>query len=111
VRASEEEALRRVAEKKKTARRDEPARDTRAAQRNAQRRVTELETQIQSLESRIDKLTHELEDPELYTKTNGVTRATVLGVDLEKLKKELERTLEEWGTASDALDTYGASGP
>ena len=111
VRASEDEALRRVAEKKKTARRDEPHRDTRTAQRNAQRKVSELETQIQSLESRIETVTHELEDPGLYTRPNGVTRATELGVDLERLKKDLERALEEWGTASDSLDTYSASGP
>ncbi|MEP6491610.1 MAG: ABC-F family ATP-binding cassette domain-containing protein [bacterium] len=111
VRASEEEALRRVHEKKKTARRDEPSRETRAAQRNAQRRVTELEAQIQTLESRIETLTHELEDPELYTRSNGVARATELGVELERLKTDLERILEDWSKASDALDTSNAAGP
>jgi ATP-binding cassette, subfamily F, member 3 len=108
VRASEEEALRRVQEKKKTARREESGRDDKNAFKNAQRRVAQLETQIQALEGRIDAVTHELEDPELYTRTNGVARAKTLGGQLDELKSTLERTLEEWGMATDALDTLTA---
>src|SRR5262249_53911697 len=96
VRAAEEEALRRVQEKKKTARREESTRDARATLRSAQRRVADLETQIQELESRIGVVTTELEDPELYTHTDGVGRATKLGAELDQAKAALERTLEQW---------------
>jgi ATP-binding cassette subfamily F protein 3 len=105
VRAAEEEGLRRVQEKKKTARRDDGGRDDRSTLRNAQRRVTELETEIQTLESRVETLTHELEDPALYTKPNGVERAKQLGAELDRIKPTLERVLDQWGTATEAVDT------
>jgi ATP-binding cassette subfamily F protein 3 len=108
VKAAEEEALRRVQERKKTARRDETNRDERDALRSARRRVAELETVINSLEAKIDELTRKLEDPELYTQANGPGRATQLGAELERLKRELERTLEDWGSASEALDALNA---
>jgi ATP-binding cassette, subfamily F, member 3 len=105
VRAAEEESLRRVEEKKKVARRETANRDDRNVLRTAQRRVAELETEIQQLEDRISALTNELEDPELYTRANGVDRARQLGIQLEELKPRLERSLDEWGTATEALDT------
>jgi ATP-binding cassette subfamily F protein 3 len=105
VRAAEEEGLRRVQEKKKTARRDDTGRDDRTVLRNAQRRVAELEAEIQTLESKIEKVTNELEDPALYTRPNGVERAKQLGIELDRLKPTLERALEQWGTATEALDT------
>ena len=105
VRAAEEEALRRVQEKKKTARRDDATRDERNVLRTAERRVAELESEIQTLERRVAAVTRELEDPELYTRNNGVERATELGAELDRLKLELERALEAWGTATEALDT------
>jgi ATP-binding cassette subfamily F protein 3 len=111
VKAAEEEALRRVQERKKTARRDEVGRDERDALRSARRRVNALETTISSLETRIDELTRTLEDPELYTQTKGPIRATELGTELERLKRELERTLEDWGSASEALDALNAGAP
>jgi ATP-binding cassette subfamily F protein 3 len=111
VKAAEEEALRRVQERKKTARRDEVGRDERDALRSARRRVNALETTISSLETRIDELTRTLEDPELYTQTKGPIRATELGTELERLKRELERTLEDWGSASEALDALNAGTP
>jgi ATP-binding cassette subfamily F protein 3 len=108
VKAAEEEALRRVHERKKTARRDETGRDERDSLRAARRRVTELETEISSIESRIETLTHTLEDPELYTQVSGPARAAELGTELERLKRELERALEHWGSASEALDALTA---
>jgi ATP-binding cassette, subfamily F, member 3 len=104
VKAAEEESLRRVQEKKKTARRDEPARDTRAALRNAQKRVSDLELEIQSTEARVEKLTRELEDPELYTRPAGVARAKELGMELDRLRGQLEAILEQWSQATEALD-------
>jgi ATP-binding cassette subfamily F protein 3 len=108
--AAEDEALRRVQEKKKTARREESARDARGVLRAAQKKVSDLELEIQSLESRIETLTQELEDPGLYTRPDGVAHATELGLNLERLRKELERTLDEWATASDSVDTLTAAG-
>ena len=108
VKAAEEEALRRVQEKKKTARKEDNARDNRNALRAAQKRVTDLETRIQELESRIETVSRELEDPELYTRADGVERAKDLGAELDRRKQELERVLEEWGTATEALDTLAA---
>jgi ATP-binding cassette subfamily F protein 3 len=108
VKAQEEEALRRVQEKKKMARREEPNRDARNALRAARQRVTDLESRIETLEARVEELTAELEDPQLYTKPTGVGRAKALGVELDRTKRDLEQALEEWGTASDALDTLAA---
>ncbi|HEY6828315.1 MAG TPA: ATP-binding cassette domain-containing protein, partial [Gemmatimonadaceae bacterium] len=109
VKASEDEALRRVQERKRTARRDEASRDERDALRAARSRVGELESAITSLEARIEKLTHTLEDPEFYTQPDGPGRATELGQELERLKRELEQALENWSTASERLDALNPS--
>jgi len=108
VRAAEEEALRRHDEKKKTARREDAGRDDRNRLRSAQRLVSELETEIQTLEARTGALSRELEDPALYTRPDGVQHATELGAELERVKRELERALENWGKASEALDTLSS---
>ncbi|HEX8944159.1 MAG TPA: ABC-F family ATP-binding cassette domain-containing protein, partial [Gemmatimonadaceae bacterium] len=109
VKASEDEALRRVQERKRTARRDEASRDERDALRAARSRVGELESAITSLEARIENLTHTLEDPEFYTQPDGPGRATQLGQELERLKRELEQALENWSTASERLDALNPS--
>jgi ATP-binding cassette subfamily F protein 3 len=109
VKASEDEALRRVQEKKKTARRDDSGREERDALRTARRRVTELEAEIQRLEGRIEELTRTLEDPDLYTHANGPARATELGAQLDRDKRALERALEAWGAASELLDALTAA--
>jgi ATP-binding cassette subfamily F protein 3 len=103
VQAAEEEAVRRVQEKKKTARREELSRDSKNTLRKAQREVEALEGRIQEIEERIASITNALEDPELYTTPDGVAQATKLGAALEELKSSLERTLEAWTRASDAL--------
>jgi ATP-binding cassette, subfamily F, member 3 len=111
VKAAEDEALRRVREKQKTSRRESPPDDRHAvrnAMRTAERRVSELEARIESTESRIAELTRELEDPELYTTPDGVSRAAALGVELETRRRELEQTLAQWSTASEALESLSA---
>jgi prefoldin subunit 5 len=80
----------------------------RNAMRTAERRVSELEARIESTESRIAELTRELEDPELYTTPDGVSRAAALGVELETRRRELEQTLAQWSTASEALESLSA---
>jgi len=103
VKAAEEEALRKVHEKKAT-RREEAGRDSRKALRNARQRVANLEARIQILETSIESLTRQLEDPELYTKPTGVSRATTLGHELEVQKGDLERALDEWAAATEMVD-------
>ena len=63
---------------------------------------------INTIESRIDELTRSLEDPGLYTQANGPARATAFGAELERLKQDLERALDNWGTASETLDALNA---
>ena len=60
------------------------------------------------LPAKIEAVTRELEDPELYTRPNGVARAKVLGGQLDELKPALERALEEWGSSTETLDTLTA---
>jgi ATP-binding cassette subfamily F protein 3 len=109
VKASEDEALRRVQEKRKTARKETNKSDSRTALRNAERRVVELESTIAHLEGSIEATTRSLEDPELYLQSTGVARASELGRSLETLKRELERALEDWGTATELVDTLSAA--
>jgi ATP-binding cassette subfamily F protein 3 len=111
VKASEDEALRRIQEKKKTARREDSRHGGRDALRNARDRVTELEAEIQSLEARIEELTRTLEDPDLYTQEHGPARATELGIQLDRLKRDLEQELESWSAASEILDRLTAHTP
>ena len=105
VQAAEDEALRRIDERKRTARRDDAKRESRTALREAQRRVTELESRVQALEAEIAELTKRLEDPELYTRADGVSEASQLGAALERAKQLLETELESWTAATEALDS------
>jgi ATP-binding cassette subfamily F protein 3 len=106
--AAEDEALRRVQEKKKTARREETRRGTKDAVRAAKQRVSELELEIQEIETKIASLTRELEDPALYTRSDGVGRARQLGADLDRLKAGLERSLDDWAEATESADSLSA---
>jgi ATP-binding cassette, subfamily F, member 3 len=103
VRAAEDEALRRVQEKRKTTRSDDGGRDARNNLRKAQREVEALEEKIQSLEHRISGLTDELENPELYTSADGVSRAAAMGKQLDVLRRDLDAALDAWGRATDAF--------
>ena len=98
VRASEEVALRRVDEKKRTARRDERSRgdDPRKALKQAREKAAQVERDVAELEADVSRLTSILDDPELYTRPKGVEQAHRLGVDLDKARKRLDRALAEW---------------
>ncbi|HSQ31065.1 MAG TPA: ABC-F family ATP-binding cassette domain-containing protein [Gemmatimonadaceae bacterium] len=109
VQAAEDEALRRVQERKRTARRDDATREARASIREAQRRVAELEENVQRLEKRVAELTTRLQDPELYMHPDGVADARRLGGELEDLKRRLDSELEAWTAATDALGTLVAT--
>jgi ATP-binding cassette subfamily F protein 3 len=114
VRAAEESSLRKVHERKKVAarQRDEPPshKDTRRRQRAAQRELEEEEARIAAFEAQIATLGAALEDPELYTRPGGVEEAKRLGVELERVKRELERAFTRWSAATEALERFGPLG-
>jgi ATP-binding cassette, subfamily F, member 3 len=104
VRASEEEALRRVQERKRTRQEPQPARDTKAVAKRARIAVEEAEGRVATLEQEISKLTAELEDPALYTSAGGPKRAHALGAQLDKLRASLDGTLAEWSRLTEAAE-------
>jgi ATP-binding cassette subfamily F protein 3 len=114
VRAAEEASLRKVHERRKVAApppsartRNEPesAKDVRRKQRVAQRELEDREVEIESLEARVATLTTALEDPELYTRPGGIDEAKTLGVELERLRRELDQAFAKWTVASEAVGT------
>jgi ATP-binding cassette, subfamily F, member 3 len=107
VRASEQVALRRVDEKKRTARRDErPASsDTRRQLRQARESAERSERDVADLEQEVATLTAALEDPELYTRPGGVQEANGMGARLDKLRARLDAALATWERETAALES------
>jgi ATP-binding cassette subfamily F protein 3 len=106
VRASEEVALRRMDEKKRTARREErPASsDGRKALRQAQERAALAEREVAELEHEVSTLTATLDDPELYTRASGVAEAHRLGARLDTLRSQLDAALATWEHETASLE-------
>jgi ATP-binding cassette, subfamily F, member 3 len=103
VAASEEEALRRVHERKQTRRAEDASRkQQQSAKRNAQRALEQAESRVTECEGRVAAIRTQLEDPELYATASGAARAPRLGIDLEAARAELESALREWEAASAA---------
>ena len=98
VRASEEVALRRVDEKKRTVRREERSAgdDPRHALKQARERAVDAERSVAAIEAEVSRLTMTLDDPELYTRPKGVQEAHRLGADLDRARKRLDHALAEW---------------
>jgi ATP-binding cassette subfamily F protein 3 len=107
VRAAEEVALRRVDEKKRTARREErPASsEVRRQLRQAQERAERAEREVAELEQQVTALTTTLDDPELYTRPGGVQEATRLGARLDTLRARLDAALATWEQETAALES------
>jgi ATP-binding cassette subfamily F protein 3 len=106
VRAAEEVALRRMDEKKRTARRDErPASsEARRQLRQAQERAARAEREVAELEQEVTSLTTTLDDPELYTRPSGVEEANRLGTRLDALRTRLDAALATWEQETAALE-------
>jgi ATP-binding cassette subfamily F protein 3 len=108
VRASEEVALRRVDEKKRTASRQErstaDADSQRRSLRQARDRAAEAERKVSEIDGEITTLTTTLDDPELYTKPGGVERAHKLGAQLDTLRARLDKALAAWEQETAALE-------
>jgi len=106
VRASEEVALRRVNEKKRTAHREARPNheDPRKALRTARERADKAEREVAELEGEVTRVTKTLDDPELYTRANGVQQAQKLGTELDKLRVRLDRALAAWEKETASLE-------
>lgn len=101
VNASEELSLRRIQEKKKTARARDGRSDTKRVSREATARADKAEQSVTSLEAKIAAISDELSDPGLYLTREGTLRSTKLGAELERLKVELDQALEIWAEATE----------
>jgi ATP-binding cassette, subfamily F, member 3 len=106
VRASEEVALRRVDEKKRTSRRQERpvGNDPRKALKQARERAEKAEREVAELEAEVSRLTKTLDDPELYTRSSGIEQAHRLGGELDKVRTRLDRALVAWEQETDSLE-------
>ena len=105
VRASEDQALRRVEEKKRTARREQAsAPDPRRQLRDARGRSERAEQEVATLEREVEELTRTLDDPALYTKAGGVQEAHRLGARLDSLRMRLDKALAAWEQETTTLE-------
>jgi ATP-binding cassette subfamily F protein 3 len=96
VALAEQDALRRVREKKTTQRRQASADEARESLREARLRVEEAEGEIAALEERVSELTWLLEDPELYTSREGTEKSLIAGKELEEARRKLDAAIEKW---------------
>jgi ATP-binding cassette subfamily F protein 3 len=102
IAASEEEALRRVHERRQTRRAEKTRKQRQTAGRTARRALEEAEARVTECEGRVAAISAELEDPQLYATPSGAGRAHSLGVELEAARAELEAALQTWEAASAA---------
>ena len=107
VAAAEEEALRKVRERKQTRRPDDDRRRAQSARRAAERAVAEAEAGVGRHEARVAELRAQLEDPDLYLTPDGAAAATRIGVELEAARQALERAFAEWEAATRRMETAG----
>ena len=109
VAASEQEALRRVRERKTTRRREVQRDDTRGALQQLRRKVEDSEKEVAALESRVAELTALLEDPELYTTRKGMEQSLLAGKELDVVRKKLDAAIEQWTTATERAEQSAAT--
>ncbi|MFL5481556.1 MAG: ABC-F family ATP-binding cassette domain-containing protein [Gemmatimonadaceae bacterium] len=104
VALAEQEALRRLREKKVTRRRQDGADESRASLREVQLQVEKVEREIAVLEQSVSELTRLLEDPELYTSREGTEKSLAAGKNLENLRRKLEKAIERWTTLTERAE-------
>jgi ATP-binding cassette, subfamily F, member 3 len=105
VAAAEEEALRRVKDRKQS-RRPAPDRDRRDTdRRSAERAVAEAESEVAAWEGRVESVRAALEDPALYLAPDGARRASELGRELEAARRGLEAAFARWESATRAAES------
>jgi ATP-binding cassette subfamily F protein 3 len=100
VAAAEEEAIRKVKDRKQS-RRELPEPDRRERdRRRAERAVAEAEAEVTAWEERVELVRAALEDPHLYLTPDGARRASELGRDLEAARVGLEEAFARWVSAT-----------
>ena len=104
VTAAEEEALRRVHERKQTRRSDDGRKRQDSARRTAERKLADAEAAVTEWETRVAGIQAQLEDPALYTTPEGATQARTLGQELETARQELEGAFGQWELATRAVE-------
>ena len=104
VAAAEEEALRKVRERKVTRRPEDERRRRGSERRTAERAVAEAERRVGERERRVEELRARLEDPALYLEPDATSRAQRLGVELEAARADLEAAFAEWEEATRAME-------
>ena len=109
VAAAEQEALRRVKERKTTRRREVQGDDSRVALRELRRRVEDSEKEVAALESKVAELTALLEDPELYTTREGTERSLLAGRELDTVRRKLDTAIEKWTAATERAEQLAAT--
>jgi ATP-binding cassette subfamily F protein 3 len=107
VAAREEEALRRVSERRQT--RAPAARSGSGALRAARRSLAAAEARVAELEERVRGIERRLEDPALYGTPEGIREAAALGRDLETGRAELEGAIEAWASAVAEIERIEAA--
>ncbi len=103
VNAEEEEGLRRVREKQKTRRQESELEKERASRRDVKRSAEAAESKVEKLEAEVAALTRTLEDPSLYGSVDGTARAVKLGKELDRVRRGLDKALEEWTSLVDQV--------
>jgi ATP-binding cassette subfamily F protein 3 len=104
VAASEEEALRRVHERKQTRRSDDGRKSPQSTRRTAERKLAAAESAVTEGEAQVAAIRKRLEDPALYGTADGAVEARTLGEELEKARLELERAFKQWEEATAELE-------
>jgi len=99
VAAAEEEALRKVKERKQS-RPTDPGKDRQTDRRDAERAVVEAEAEVSAWEARVEGLRATLEDPHLYVTPDGGRRAAELGRELEQARVGLDEAFARWEAAT-----------
>jgi ATP-binding cassette subfamily F protein 3 len=107
VAAAEEEALRKVRERKQTRRPDEDRRKVQSARRAAERAVAAAEAGVGAHEARVAALRARLEDPDLYLTPDGAAEATRIGAELEEARRALDQAFADWEAATRRMETAG----
>jgi ATP-binding cassette, subfamily F, member 3 len=109
IAASEQEALRRVKERKTTRRQEVKGDDTRTALRALRQQVERCEKDVAALERKTAELTALLEDPELYTSRDGTARSLVAGKELDEVRRQLDAAIERWTAATEKAEQLSAT--
>lgn len=109
VAAAEQESLRRVKERKATRRREDQAGESRTAVRESRRQIETVEKEIAVLEEKIARLTAALENPELYTTSEGAQKSVAIGKDLEAVKRKLDAAFTKWTAATEHAEQLSVS--